>query len=105
MLCAFFSFKSNFRFVVVQRPERIVLDRQISLSGNMVDVDLEAHQLLLQQVDLPLSYPEILVLCQSYALIDPSFVPKLAKVDMGSQFLILMGVGRVIDMFLALSSG
>ena len=52
-----------------------------------------------------MSYPEILVLCQSYALVDTSFVPKLAKVDMGSRFLIVMGVGRVMGMFLAFSPG
>ena len=71
----------------------------------MVDVDLELHQLSLQQVDLPLSYPETLVLCQSYTLIDPSFVLKVAKIDMGSRFLIFMGVGRVMGMFLAFSPG
>ena len=101
----FSPFENHPGFIIGQGSEKIVLDRQISFSELMVDVDLEAHRLLLQQVDLPLSYPEILVLCQSYSLVDPSFVPKLAKVDIGSRFLILMGVGRVMGMFLAFSSG
>ena len=105
MYFPFSPFENHPGFIIGQGSEKIVLDRQISFSELMVDVDLEAHRLLLQQVDLPLSYPEILVLCQSYSLVDPSFVPKLAKVDMGSQFLILMGVGRVMGMFLAFSPG
>ena len=68
----FLLFENYPWFVIGQGSEKIVLDRQISFSELMVDVDLEAHRLLLQQVDLPLSYPEILVLCQSYSLVDPS---------------------------------
>ena len=71
----------------------------------MVDADLAVHQFSFLQVDLPLTYPEILVLCQSYALVDSSFVSKLAKVDTASCFLVLMGVGRVMGMFLAFSPG
>lgn len=83
----------------------LALERQISFSDLMADADLEVHRLSFQQVDLPLTYPEILVLCQSYALVDASFVPKLTKVNTASRFLVLMGVGRVMGMFLAFSPG
>ena len=82
-----------------------VLERQISFSSLMTSADLEAHRLSFHQVDLPLTHPEILVLCQSYALVDLSFVPKLSKVDTASRFLVLMGVGRVMGMFLAFPPG
>ena len=83
----------------------MALERQISFSDLMADADLEVHRLSFQQVDLPLTHPEILVLCQSYALVDASFVPKLTKVNAASRFLVLMGVGRVMGMFLAFSPG
>ena len=83
----------------------MALERQISFSDLMADADLEIHRFSFQQVDLPLTHPEILVLCQSYALVDASFVPKLTKVNAASRFLVLMGVGRVMGMFLAFSPG
>ncbi len=76
---------------------------QISFPELMADADLEVYRLSFQQVDLPLCHPKTLVLCQSYATVDPSFVPKLLKIDATSRFLILMGVGRVMGMFLAFS--
>ena len=81
------------------------MERQISFSDLMMDADMAVHQFSFQQVDLPLTHPEILVLCQSYALVDSTFVSKLAKVDTASRFLVLMGVGRVMGMFLAFSPG
>ena len=38
-------------------------------------------------------------------LIDPSFVPKLTKIDTASRFLIMMDVGKVMGMFLAFPFG
>ena len=80
-------------------------ERQISFSELMVSADLEVYRLSFQQVDLPLCHLETLVLCQGYATVDPSFVPKLLKVDVASRFLVLMGVGRVMGMFLAFAPG
>ena len=66
---------------VAQEQGTVALERQISFSSLMASVDLEAHQLSFHQVDLPLTYPETLVLCQSYALVDLSFVSKLSNID------------------------
>ena len=92
-------------FVVVQGRESPVLGRQIPFSDLMDSADLEVYRLSFQRVDLPLCHPETLVLCQSYAIVDPSFVPKLLRIDTASRFLILMGVDRVMGMFLAFSPG
>ena len=89
----------------MQGKGSLTLERQISFSDLMADIDLEVHRLSFQQVDLPLTHPEILVLCRSYALVDTSFVPKLAKVNAASHFHVLMGVGRVIGIFLAFTPG
>ena len=71
----------------------------------MSNADLEAHHLSFHQVDLPLTHPEILVFCQSYVLVDLSFVPKLTGIDAASRFLVIMGVGKVMGMFLAFPPG
>ena len=89
----------------VQEQGAVALERQISFSSLMASADLEAHQLSFHQVDLPLTYPETLVLCQSYGLVDLSFVSKLSKIDSASRFLVLMGVGRIMGMFLAFPPG
>ena len=71
----------------------------------MSSADLEAHRLSFHRVDLSLTHPEILVFCQSYALVDLSFVPKLTGIDAASCFLIMMSVGKVMGMFLAFPLG
>ena len=106
MLFFYFTPKCEFFFhFAVPEEDAPVLERQISFSSLMTSADLEAHRLSFHQVDLPLTHPKILVLCQSYALVDLSFVPKLSKVDTASRFLVLMGVGRVMGMFLAFPPG
>ena len=71
----------------------------------MSSADLEAHQLSFHQVYLPLTHPEIPVFYQSYAMVDSSFIPKLTCVDAASRFLVMVGVGKVMGMFLAFPAG